>query len=239
MTQASSIITDAYRESNLIALGTTPTTAEQTEALRRLNNILSALFDHEIGCKFSDLAVGTTAEQLELPLYTESNRPAANTRLVIRSSQAETIYLPATPKDGNRIAVVDPLNLLSTYNVTLDGNGRAIESAASVVLSTNGVSKQWMYRADTGNWLPITSLADVDAEMPLPSLFDDYFIGALAVRLNPRYGRETDPTTMAIRQDLLRKMRARYQQMIQMPSELSLWVNPWRYDGMNDFARGY
>ena len=49
MTIASVIITDAYRESNLIPVGQSETTAEQTEALRRLNRIIDRLISTAAG----------------------------------------------------------------------------------------------------------------------------------------------------------------------------------------------
>jgi hypothetical protein len=49
LTLVSEIITDAFRQSNLVAVGTTPTTEETTEALRYLNRIVKSVFGNEAG----------------------------------------------------------------------------------------------------------------------------------------------------------------------------------------------
>jgi hypothetical protein len=49
MTVASSIITDAYREGNIIPMGSTPNANQQTEALSRLNVILTSTIGNEVG----------------------------------------------------------------------------------------------------------------------------------------------------------------------------------------------
>jgi hypothetical protein len=53
-TAASSLIQSAYREGNLIAVGTTPTTAEQAEALLLLNNFVLGIFGYEMGENLQD-----------------------------------------------------------------------------------------------------------------------------------------------------------------------------------------
>jgi hypothetical protein len=49
VTLASSIISDAYRESNLVPLVGTLTTAEQGEGLRLLNNLVLSVMGNEVG----------------------------------------------------------------------------------------------------------------------------------------------------------------------------------------------
>jgi hypothetical protein len=84
------------------------------------------------------------------------------------------------------MAAVDALGNFASSNLTINGNGRLIEGATSVTLNVNGTARQWMYRADTGNWVRISSLAAGD-EMPFPQEFDDYFQVRLALRLVSRH----------------------------------------------------
>ena len=46
-TLVSQIIEDAYREANLIAVGESPTTAQQTEGLRLYNRFITSLFGND------------------------------------------------------------------------------------------------------------------------------------------------------------------------------------------------
>src|SRR3546814_16812570 len=58
MTLVSQIITDSFRKSNLIAIGTTPTAAQQTEALRYLNRMVKSVFGDEVGETLTALHIG-------------------------------------------------------------------------------------------------------------------------------------------------------------------------------------
>src|SRR3546814_13330053 len=59
MTLVSQIITDSFRKSNLIAIGTTPTAAQQTEALRYLNRMVKSVFGDEVGEPLTALPIGS------------------------------------------------------------------------------------------------------------------------------------------------------------------------------------
>src|SRR3546814_19127941 len=59
MTLVSQIITDSFRKSNLIAIGTTPTAAQQTEALRYLNRMVKPVFGDEVGEPLTALPIGS------------------------------------------------------------------------------------------------------------------------------------------------------------------------------------
>lgn len=183
MTLVSEIIKAAYRESNLIPLAATPSANQTTEALNRLNPIILTSLGFEAGDELADVNYGGDYSQSD----SFGSWVPDNVRLVFNLSSAVTINLDPHPFDGQRLAFVDAAGNLATYNVTVDGNGRNVEGASSVTLSTNGDSRQWMYRADTGNWVKIEALDSSD-EMPFPAELDDYFIISLAVRLNPRHG---------------------------------------------------
>lgn len=183
MTLVSEIIKSAYRESNLIPLAATPSANQTTEALNRLNPIILTSVGFEAGDPLTDLNYGGDFSQAD----SFGSWVPDNMRLVFNLTEAVSIDLDPYPFDGQRLAFVDAGGNLATYNVTLDGNGRTIEGASSVTLSTNSDNRQWMYRSDTGNWVKIEALDSSD-EMPFPAELDDYFIISLAVRLNPRHG---------------------------------------------------
>jgi hypothetical protein len=215
MTLASSIITDAYRESNLIPMGNSPNTNQQTEALGRLNVIILSTIGNEVGDSLDDLTIGGAYDQQSIC----ASFIPDNARLLLNLSSATTLNLDPEPFEGQRLIVIDVKNNLATYPLTLSGNGRMIEGATSIVINTNGDNRQWMYRADLGQWVKITSLIYTDA-LPFPQDFDDYFITMLAMRLNPRYGQSlTAETTEALKRSRS-QLRARYHAWKQVQSDL-------------------
>lgn len=205
MSLASDIITAAYRESNLVPIVSTPSTAENTEGLRLLNNLILSTIGSEAGQELRDLNIGGEFDQSDFT----SNGVPDNARLILNLAAAKTLELDPQPYEGQRIAVADAGNNLTTHNLTLDGNGRRIEAAATLVLATSGMSRQWMYRADTANWVRLTGLIAAD-EMPFPQDFDDYFIVSLALRLNPRHGRQLAQESIAALDRQRGQIRARY-----------------------------
>ena len=201
MTVLSEIITDAYREGNIIPLGKTPNAAQSAEALKKLNQIFGLVYGDEAGEQFVDWPLGNFAQSnpvFPIPNDYYRNRPPLNHRIVCTNTEAMTVYLPPFPQDGSRMAVVDPFSRLATVPVTLDGNGRTIEGATSLTLNVDGTNKEWFYRADLGGWtLIVRPLADT-AEMPFPSEFDTFFTLLLALRINPAFGRSMDEQSAAI-----------------------------------------
>ena len=178
MALASDIIRRGYRRSNLISISRTPTAAETTEALEHLNGIIQSTVGSEAGQELGDINIGGTYDQ------SFGDYAPANARLVLSLAAARTIKLHPQPYDGQRVAIADAGANLDTYNLILDGNGRRIETTATVTLNTASLSRQWMYRADAGNWVRITDLVAADT-MPFPTEFDDYFVTALALQLAP------------------------------------------------------
>lgn len=216
----SRVIQQAYRESNLIALEADPSANQTTEALERLNSLIAALMGFEVGDALFDWPVGT--ENLLASTTWNSQqweRVVAQARIIVNLQSPTTLYLPPDPDDGARIAVVDPRGLLATYNYTLNANGRVIEDATSLVLSTANLNREWIYRADLGQWVRFSTLADSD-NLPFPSAFDDYFITKLAMRLNPRYGRSMNEQTAVMLSMQENKLRARYHQTREVPADL-------------------
>lgn len=214
MAIASEVITAAYREGNLLSINASPTTAQQTEGLSRLNSLLPSVLGQEVGQELFSLTIGGEYDQGDLlPDYLPEN-----VRLVLNVAGAKTYKLHPNPYDGQRVAIVDAADNLTTYNVTLNGNGRKIEGAATKVLSTNGQTREWFYRADLGDWKPLTSLALTDS-IPFPAEFDDYFIILLSMRLNPLYGQELQVTSAQWLQSMASRLEARYRR----PRDIQDW----------------
>lgn len=227
MTLVSEIITDAYRQSNLISINTTSTLNQQTEALRYLNRIVASVFGNEAGENYEvfPLGDGGVDRPSGYPWY--GNSPEGNwfvpknTRLILNLTAATTIYLHPRPDDGSRVAVVDVSGNLSTYNLIIDGNGANIEATNSLTLDTDGTVREWFYRQDTGNWMRLSTLVAEDV-FPFPTEFDDLFISMLAMRLNPAYGNTMDPQTGSVFARSKSQFQARYEQHIQKGSEIGL-----------------
>lgn len=257
MTLTSQIITDAYRQSNVLAIGTLPTADQQAEALRYLNRIVKSVFGNEAGDPLEVFPVGRKNIQRPSGYPWWNTVPdddwfvPKNTRIMLNLEEPVSLYLHPQPDDGSRFAVIDTGENLSTYNTQVYGNGRLIEGAFNITLSTDGEDKEWFYRADLGNWLLYAPLID-STPFPFPEEFDDYFITLLAIRLNPQYGVQLDPQSKMIFDRSLRQLRARYTQDIFMGSELGLvrmpkmsrdrdiWGSRYRYYDPNAmFAKGW
>lgn len=204
MTLVSDIIARGYRESNLIPLGATPNAAMTAEALTRLNSIILSTVGYEVGEPLRDLNYGGEHDQ-----YYASEYVPANARLMLNLEAAVTLELAPSPYEGQRLGLVDVGGTLATYNVTLDGNGRNIEGAATLVLNTDDETRQWMYRSDTGNWVKISTLTASDS-MPLPEEYDDYFSLMLAMRVNPMYGQMMAEETAVYLRRMKRQLASRY-----------------------------
>lgn len=215
MTLLSTLVTDAFRESNLVAVGATETTAQRTEALRLLNVMISAFFGHEIGSPLVDVTIGSEG----IVFFNEEDAYAEETietwfvpdnyRLNLNLSEGKGFRLNPSPTKGARLAVKDVAGNLSTTGITLYGNGRLIEGAESVSLITNGASREWFYRPDTSNWVKTTDLIISD-ESPFPSKYDDLLTIGLALRIAGRYGVAATQEQIAFYNKALRKFRADY-----------------------------
>ena len=214
MTTVAEIIEEAFREGSLTTELQSPTPTQMRQALARLQSVVSSAYGFEVGEPLTDWPLGLEGVNLASGIQWEREQwkyPRINVRLVAASAEAETVYLSAQPYDGSRVALIDPSGRLAAAPVTVDGNGRTVEGAASQLVNTNGAQRIWMYRADTGNWTAITPLT-YQSEMPFPAEFDDYFITQLAMRLNPRYGRSMTEESVAAHSRSLSMLRARYRQ---------------------------
>lgn len=214
MTLISSIIADAYREANILRLGGAPNANQVTEALRLFNGLLGSIYGDDAGESLAEWPLGTFGREAGYTLpYTDTvlRHPTINRRLIANNTEAKYIYLTPHPQDGSRMGIADPFGRLALFPVTLDANGRTIENAATLVLDTNGLFQEWFYRSDLGQWVKLTNKLETD-ENPFPAEFDNFFVIMLALRLNPRNGREMDEQSTLIFKSERSKFIARYLQ---------------------------
>lgn len=239
MTTATELIQSAFREGNLIPIATQPTANELAEALPRLNSYIRGVFGQEMGEELSDWEVPqpqrtapVAANFPQLP-YPQSSDililsspsagdalqdiylyPPKNSRIVF-GSVAATVYFPESPNDGSRMALVQGSGAgdggVPGATLTLDGNGRTIEAADTQSYAAPVTARQWLYRADLGDWVAVTTLA-ADDTCPFPIEFDDLWITALAIRLCPRYGKSATPETQAAFTQAMKHLKTRYRQ---------------------------
>lgn len=240
MTLVSSIIDQAYRETNIIPLDTSASAAQSAAALLHLNPILLSSVGREAGDELTDLNYGGEGRFDQSSYVNEWVED--DTRLVLNLTAAATVKLDPRPYEGQRFAIVDAGNTMDTYNLTIDPNGRKIEGSPSdLVLSTEGIDRQWMYRGDKGGWVRIASLATSD-EMPFPVEYDPYFIIMLAARLNPAYGQALAPETVKMLGRAKSALNARYRKKGHVaPTDVGLVDLRERYysSGMTPFYTGY
>lgn len=227
MTTVSQIITDAFRQSNLLGLGATPTSNQETEALRYLNRLVKSVYGNEAGENLEPFPVGRNGISRPSGYPWWNDVPdndwfvPENTRVMLNLESSLGLYLHPDPDDGARFGVVDVSGNLATYPVTVYGNGRMIEGSPSVTLNTDDLNSEWFYRGDLGNWVKYAPLLVGDT-FPFPEEFDDFFITMLAIRLNPSYGISIDEQSSFMMNRSKTQLRARYASNIPTRSELGL-----------------
>lgn len=245
MTTIRQIIIDSFREAGIIATGDEPDADQLDESLRRLNTLYKSLFGAELGEPLNPVNYGTQGLTNSFALdedrssEIDSMYVPNNSRLIFNIGAATTLYLPPNPRDGARFGIIDNGGNLATYNVTVNANGRKIESGNTLTLNTNSLNREWFYRADLGNWARVIDLATGD-DSPLPGEFDDFLVTLLAFRINPRYGAETNQNMIEILKRMRRLFRARYRQIEEQPSEAGLYrlTTNNTYAFKDDFPRG-
>lgn len=227
MTTVAQIIDDAFRASNLVAVGVSPNPDEQAEALRHLSRIVKSVFGNEAGENFVNLPIGQAniSRPSGYPWYGDVPEGEwfvpENVRLMANLEQAQEVFLHPDPDDGSRLAVIDVAGSFGSTPLTIKGNGRKIDGQDSVVLNTDGDNKEWFYRGDLGQWLTYGPLVLTDP-FPFPEEFDEYFYTSLAMRINPLYGSALSQETVAVMNRAKSQLRARYYQKIPVPVEEAL-----------------
>jgi hypothetical protein len=240
MTPISAIITDAYRESNLIMIGQAPSPEQQQEGLARLTSLIAAVYGWEVGEELKDWMIGSAGILHPFGWSQISWRfPIENSRLILNNTEADTIYLPENPRNGSRVQVVDVAGNLATAPITLDGNGRLIQGQRTLLLNQAGVNDTWMFNKNNSEWEPVPTI-DISSTLPFPPEFDDYFIIKLAARINPAYGRSLNDLSISRLSEATEQLIARYRQTRTMPVPLGLrrLNSPRSFYGTDDQPAG-
>jgi hypothetical protein len=227
MTTIRQIITDAYRESGLIQIGTMPEADHLDEGLRKMQSIILSLYGNEMGEPLTDTAYGKEglvhayARAYDISTDISSYFVPPNARLMVNAEESYTTYLNPMPRDGERVSVIDISQNFATRAFNIEGNGRRIDGDFAITLSTDGDNKSWFYRADLGEWVSVTGLT-ANSESPFPQEFDDYLIILLAMRLHPRYQQQTAGETIEEYRRMRRQFRSRYRQSRTYYTDLAL-----------------
>jgi len=259
MTLVSDIITDAYRKTNLIAVGQAPTTNQVAEALRLLNRFVKSVFGNEVGEKLEAFPIGRHDISRPAGYPWWNNVPdnnfffPPNVRAVFNLDDNIHLdmYLHPDPSPGARFGY----NFLRPGNgqsVTLHGNGRFIAGAETITIDgVLATEEEFLYRDDLAEWIKYSPL-DVNDTFPFPEEFDNFFIISLAMEINPGYGVQIDAQAQRSLQRAQQQIRARYHQVMPTRSELGLirttrtaadrdrWGNVyWLYNPSDMFAKGW
>jgi hypothetical protein len=228
MTLNSTLIQAAFREVNFIEQGATPTTDEQTEALRLLQSLVDSLMGSTVGIKYRPWHIpdpfNTAPDNRRYPAISDSPNvkavrdlayPPMQSRVILRNDTVQTLYFQSQPLDGAIMSIVDAG---FTANVTLDANGMFFGTSGLTRTEViepraegRNLTREYVFREDTASWNQ-TSALTYGGEMPYPSQFDDYWITALALRLTPSFGAKQAEVTMGRFKEMTSFIRGWYRQ---------------------------
>lgn len=221
MTQISSIITDAFRESNIVSANNSPTTSETNEALRRLNGLVNLWVGTAAGELLFDWFVpqiGTAPREEINPRDVYSRAEVVSvypyipiqSRIVTSLAADTTVYLPQYPNDGSRVALANAGSI--AYALTISANGRKIEGASELVVDLAArPTAEWFFRADLQDWV-LRQQLELTSESPFPIKFDQLLICGLAIRLASSYGKDPEASTVDMFNKSMAAFRAQYKQ---------------------------
>lgn len=206
MATASQTISDAYEILRINGIGRSPSAAQSAYALRRLNNWLDGLVGFGGSLPFLDVPVDSAYEITTV-------WPAV--RVICQHDSALTVTLPKGSQwrpvqDGFRVGIVDATGAAATNNITLARNGWKIAgSAANATISTNNVSRIYMFRGELGDWKLAADLASGD-DLPFPAAFDDPVALILADLIGGRFGQRLSERDTERMKDGEERLRALY-----------------------------
>lgn len=250
MTAIGEILENAFFEVGMTTELQHATPTQTQKAMGSLQRLINSMLGNDAGELPNDWPLGNYGRQSpeQICLTTQQlTNPPLNRRLIATNEAATTLYLSPGPQDGAVMQIVDPFGRLATVPVTLDGNGRTIEGASSLVLNSNGTNRTWFYRADLGDWKRIIPLVVTD-DMPFPEDFDQYFTVLLGMRLNPSYGKALARENAIVIDQGRRDFIARYVLSLPLAIDDSIswpFLSRQGYDAQrafsspDNFSRGY
>lgn len=212
----------------------TPT--QTRNAMDTISDVIAFAYGTTVGEKLNPWPLGNfgrSTQSRTLPTLQVLQRPWINSELVAVNEEAMTVYLPVDPSDGARVGLIDPFSRLASVPITLDGNGRTIEAAATKLLNTNGTNTTWLYRADLGNWAKLSPLLITD-DLPFPADYNRMFIILMAMHLNPAYGRNISSTQAQFLKGYQQQFQARYVQS--QPLEINTDISFGTRQSYNNWA---
>lgn len=220
MATARETIKKALRKLRVIGQGESPDSATLTDCLDYLNKLLAEIVGFGGSHPVLTKTISTSYE-------VSPREPAI--RLLCRHDGALTVTLPSVDNmeiyDGMRLGVVDVSNNAATANITIARNQWLLEGATSdLTLSTNGINRLWMFRADLGDWKRATDLA-VDDSLPFPTDLDTAMALILANEIGGEFGQQLRPSDLALAKAARLKLGAKYVKGVRMAPEPSVrWM---------------
>ncbi|MBL4753627.1 MAG: hypothetical protein JKY52_08565 [Flavobacteriales bacterium] len=215
MTSLTTIMTEAYARIGNKPSGNPIPDEKAARGIRVLNSILDGLPSRGVGDILTTRRI-------------DSSFAVLNPSIIhVIATGAVTLTMPKKPHDGYRVKILDVGTNFSTNNLTVDRNGWLIAGAASnVVLSTNGQSKEYFFRADLGDWKDITQPLLGGNEIPYPVEHDDGLEAILALRLAENTGSEVTPLLVNAASVGLSRLRARYLPDLTVNLDYALYRTP-------------
>lgn len=240
MSTLSQIIQRGFRESQILDIDRQPSTAQENEALVILNGIIKR---HTRPSTVTIWLGNTTNIKTQRGSILKDFTPLVNDRAIPQDTfvnllvnQSYTVLLPPEPGDGARLSFIDVSGDLASYPLTLNGNGNLVADNETAVLSDANSITSYLYRRDLANWQPVSSLI-ATSTMPFPEEFDDMFVIELAIRLNPRYGKEISGVTADMYQQIRSRFVGRYTSENSSAAPDNIWDTAFHKNG--DVGRGY
>ena len=77
----------------------------------------------------------------------------SNSKLIVNTSSAKTINLPASPSLGNQIRIVDGDGTANTNNITISSSDKIIGSDSDLVIDINDANIELVYYNATRGWI--------------------------------------------------------------------------------------
>lgn len=248
------LIQAAYREGNLIPIGKQPTATEVAETLEVYRRWITALIGNDIGQLLAPWEMPpspSSTQPSRFPLYPQKNgfqnqfdpqvwrNPPPNVNVITNAEAGGVLYFPPVPPNGARMALINVGLDYAQWPLTISGNGRLIEGAQSLVLSTSPTAPiGWLYRDDLANWVRFTDL-ELTSDSPLPPQFDDFIVAGLSIRRAPAYNKEPSPVTIETERHGHRLLKTTYLQTNPGATFPGAWRfntyqsggTPWRASG--------
>jgi hypothetical protein len=228
MSTLSEIVQRAFRESQILDINRPPSASQEAEAV----TILRGIILRNIRPAIQTIWLGNLSaikEQKGVILknfthYTPNIAVPQDCYVNLLLDNATTLLLPPSPGDGSRLTFIDVVSTLATNPLTVIGNGNLIAGNPTATLATNNENTTFMFRRDLANWIPISPASLVaTAQMPFTEEFDDLFVIELAMRLNPRYGKELNAVTIEVFQEIRSRFKGRYMSENNSSNPDSLW----------------